>query len=198
MKNSKTFLTILIVYYIMIAAIFWLGFSGKINYWLTPLKTVSGLTIFAILTVLTQLIFSTERIKSKLVSIVFFDLLLVILLFCFFMVIAEWTDLSEDIFGYIALALSIIICLILGLYYYKKHKKIEIKEWLIKSSNHLLLISVSFTAIFLLSYLLLPVVASKTNKIFTFLGFGPMISLYTGTTIFLWTLGTYLIIRIKK
>jgi hypothetical protein len=198
MKNSKTILTILIVYYIMIATILWLGFSGKINFWLTPLKTVSGLTIFIFLTVLTQLIFSSERIKSKLVSIVFFYLLLVILLFCFFMVIAEWTDLSEDIFGYIALALSIIICLIIGLYYYKKHKEIEIKEWLIKSSYHLLLISVSFTAIFLLSYLLLPVVASKTNKFFTFLGFGSMISLYTGTTIFLWTLGTYLIIRIKK
>jgi hypothetical protein len=181
----------------MIAAILWLGFSGRINLWLVPLKTIAGISIFALLIVLTQLTFSSEKIKSKLARMILYDLLLLILVFCFLMVISEWTNLSEDVYGYIAFVISIIASLLLSFYYYQKHKNTEIKEWLIKSSKTLLFISVGFTAIFLLSYLILKMIENKTDFFIVSLGFGSMISLYAGVTIFLWILGTYLLIKIK-
>ena len=115
MKTKKSILTIMVIYYIMIVAILYLGYKGKINLWLGPLQTIAGLSAFVGILILSQLVYSTRRIKSKLVSIVFFDIILFVLFLFLFVTFSDWINLSENIFGYIALAFSILICTVLGL-----------------------------------------------------------------------------------
>lgn len=198
METRKTSLTILIVYFIIIAVILWLGYIGKINFWLTPLQTIPGLIVFVIIFILTQLIFSLKSIKSKLLTLIFFNIILFILIFCLFVNIAEWANLSEDIFEYISLILSLFISLSLGFLYYKKNKDIETDEFKNRISLHTLLISSGFALVFLISYLLAKKLESSFDHILGLFGIGMIISLFIGIAIFLWTLGSFLMVRCFK
>lgn len=199
MRTKKSILTILVIYYFMFAIILYLGYNEKINLWLVPLQTIAGLAVFAAIFIVTQFIYSTRRIKSKLISIVFFDVLLFVLLFFLFVTISEWTNLSENVFGYISLVLSILISLVLGLFYYRKHKNYEIVEFLNKISHHTLLISAGFAMLFLISYLMsykLDLLPSKEFEIFK--GFGILVSLYVGIATCFWSFGSFLMLRTCK
>ncbi len=196
MKTKKSILTILGIYYIMFAAILYLGYKEKINLWLVPLQTIAGLTVFVAFFIITQFIYSTRRIKSKLISIVFFAIILFVLLFFLFVTISEWTSLSENIYGYIALVLSILISLVLGLFYFRKHKNFEMVEFKNKISIHILLISAGFTILFLISYLMSYKLELLTSKEFElFKGFGILVSLYVGIATCFWSFGSFLIVR---
>ena len=195
MKTKKSILTIMVIYYIMIVAILYLGYKGKINLWLGPLQTIAGLSAFVGILILSQLVYSTRRIKSKLVSIVFFDIILFVLFLFLFVTFSDWINLSENIFGYIALAFSILICIVLGLLYFRKYKNYEIFKN--KITLHTLLISSAFVILFLISYLMSYKLELLPGKEL-FKGFGVLVSLYIGIAICLWSLGSFLIIRISK
>ena len=197
MKTKKSILTIMVIYYIMIVAILYLGYKGKINLWLGPLQTIAGLSAFVGILILSQLVYSTRRIKSKIVSIVFFDIILFVLFLFLFVTFSDWINLSENIFGYIALAFSILICIVLGLLYFRKYKNYEIFEFKNKITLHTLLISSAFVILFLISYLMSYKLELLPGKEL-FKGFGVLVSLYIGIAICLWSLGSFLIIRISK
>lgn len=183
----------------MVATILYLGYNEKFNLWLGPLQTIAGLAVFVTVIVLSQLIYSTIRIKSKIVTMVFFDGILSVLLIFLFVNLSEWTNLSEDIFGYIALVLSILISLVLGLDYHRKHHNHEITDFKNEITLHTLLISTAFSLLFLISYFMsykLSLLPNKESGLFT--GLGILMSLYIGIAICLWSLGPFLLVRIYK